>query len=369
MADGAPSPFMAENQHKGIAPSLRVGDLVQVRSAEEILLTLDERGALDRLPFMPEMLRFCGQRFTVIKRANKACTPSDGTVRQVQNAVHLDDVRCDGSAHGGCEASCLLYWKEEWLKPVHQGRANFAVRDSGNGKAPGVLFGPWNSVDDLLRNTTQTAIAGGSVEKFHCQATAIPEFGKPLPPWDVRQYVRDVKSGNVKLPEMLRGLLAGSARKLRFVFSAKQNMKMLPVMRTPFSSPEFGPGDTVEIRSMEQIEATLDQRGRNRGLSFTPEMKEMCGRRFRVVRRIHKIIDEHTGRMVRLAGGCLILEGAICRGDLHRFCPRMAHLYWRDIWLEGVRARTPATVTQISTVLAPRAATAVSATGITQSGS
>ena len=33
------------------------------------------------------------------------------------SAVHLE-TRCDGSAHGGCQASCLLFWKDAWLKPV-----------------------------------------------------------------------------------------------------------------------------------------------------------------------------------------------------------------------------------------------------------
>lgn len=89
-------------------PKFRVGDLVEVRSAEEILLSLDGRGALGRLPFMPEMLQFCGRRFTVVKRAEKACTSADGVMWQVQGAVHLDNARCDGSAHGGCEAGCLL---------------------------------------------------------------------------------------------------------------------------------------------------------------------------------------------------------------------------------------------------------------------
>ena len=51
---------------------LRVGELVEVRSAEEILPTLDGRGAYEALPFMPEMLRFCGRRFRVYRRADKA---------------------------------------------------------------------------------------------------------------------------------------------------------------------------------------------------------------------------------------------------------------------------------------------------------
>ena len=52
---------------------LRCGETVEVRSADEILRTLDDRGRLDALPFMPEMLRFCGRRFRVRKRAHKTC--------------------------------------------------------------------------------------------------------------------------------------------------------------------------------------------------------------------------------------------------------------------------------------------------------
>src|SRR5436309_2501041 len=52
---------------------LRVGELVEVRGAEEILATLDERGELENLPFMPEMLAYCGKRLTVHKVAHKVC--------------------------------------------------------------------------------------------------------------------------------------------------------------------------------------------------------------------------------------------------------------------------------------------------------
>jgi hypothetical protein len=38
---------------------------VQVKTAAEILATLDSEGKLDGLPFMPEMLQYCGQTVTV----------------------------------------------------------------------------------------------------------------------------------------------------------------------------------------------------------------------------------------------------------------------------------------------------------------
>src|SRR5438105_7089844 len=101
------------------ALGLRAGDWVEVRSAAEILATLDKRGRLDALPFMPEMLQYCGKRFRVIKTAHKTCD-TIGTYkgRSMVNAVHLEGLRCDGEAHGGCQARCLLFWKEQWLKPV-----------------------------------------------------------------------------------------------------------------------------------------------------------------------------------------------------------------------------------------------------------
>ena len=53
--------------------NLRVGEVVEVRNEAEILSTLDRDGRLDGLPFMPEMLQFCGQRFRVYKSAHKTC--------------------------------------------------------------------------------------------------------------------------------------------------------------------------------------------------------------------------------------------------------------------------------------------------------
>ena len=44
---------------------LKPGELVRVRSASEIFATLDETGALDGLPFMPEMLKYCGRTLPV----------------------------------------------------------------------------------------------------------------------------------------------------------------------------------------------------------------------------------------------------------------------------------------------------------------
>ena len=94
------------------------GDWIEVRSKEEILSTLDENGRLDGLPFMPQMFQYCGQRLQVFKRAHKTCDTVNQTGgRSLAGGVHLQ-TRCDGKAYGGCEAACLIFWKEAWLKRV-----------------------------------------------------------------------------------------------------------------------------------------------------------------------------------------------------------------------------------------------------------
>ena len=99
--------------------TLRAGIWSRSESESEILATLDEHGTLDGLPFMPEMLRFCGERVLCRVGRTRPATPIRASgFRRLERAVHLDELRCDGSSHGGCQASCLLFWKEEWLRTV-----------------------------------------------------------------------------------------------------------------------------------------------------------------------------------------------------------------------------------------------------------
>jgi hypothetical protein len=97
----------------------RAGDLVEVRSREDILAPLDQDACVDGMPFMPEMLQFSGQRFRVGAVAHKTCDPIHKPGgRRLRSTVHLAGLRCDGSAHEGCQAACNLFWKDVWLKPV-----------------------------------------------------------------------------------------------------------------------------------------------------------------------------------------------------------------------------------------------------------
>jgi len=320
--------------------SLRAGQLVEVRSAEEILATLDADGRIDGMPFMPEMLAFCGQTIRVSKRADKTCdTVMYATgQRRLEGTVHLEAARCDGSAHGGCQAECLLFWKESWLKPVDEDRPT-GVPTSADRAATIPSSRPADPLAQQLIQLTRRATASSpELDRYFCQATELPGASRPLPWWDPMQYVRDVRSQNVGPVELVLGLGRW--------FIVKVNAKILrrgtipsvrgSLTRTPADRLDLQPGERVRVKSKEEIERTLDRNNRNRGLSFDSEFLPYCGREFVVRRRVERIIDEPTGRMLHLQSDCLILDDVVCTARYHRFCPRQIYPYWREVWLTRV---------------------------------
>lgn len=54
-------------------------------------------------------------------------------------------------------------------------------------------------------------------------------------------------------------------------------------------------GDRVEVRSKEEILATLDSNGRLEGLPFMPQMFEYCGQGFQIFKSAHKTCDTVNG--------------------------------------------------------------------------
>ncbi len=100
---------------------LRAGELVEVKSADEIRETLDSRGMNRGLFFMLEMWNFPGRRFRVLKRMDRLMVEATGTMRSIKNTVLLEGTTCDGTAHEGCEASCHHMWREVWLRRVPDG--------------------------------------------------------------------------------------------------------------------------------------------------------------------------------------------------------------------------------------------------------
>ncbi len=334
-----------------MSSSLRAGEWVEVLSKEEILATLNESGHLDGLPFMPEMFRYCGQKFQVFKRAHKTCDPPNGMAgRKMLRTVHLDGVRCNGEDHGGCQAQCLIFWKEAWLKRVDH--KSEKVRTEISAKC---------TEQDVLTATRRGDGTLSDEPLYACQSTQIPQASLPLKWWDVRQYIEDIASGNARFSQMIAagwfflchqvisaGIGFGTAA--RWAYDATQKLVggtpypcrvgKIPIgTKTPSLKIGLQAGDLVKIKSYDEILATVNEAGNNRGMSFDPEMVPFCGKTYRVLNRVTQIINEKTGKMQHLSNDCIMLEGVACKAcysKYRHFCPRSIYPYWREIWLERI---------------------------------
>lgn len=335
---------------------LRVGDVVEVRGPSEILSTLGKDNALDALPFMPEMLQYCGKRFRVYRRAHKSCDVIQGDgICRVDNAVFLEELRCDGESHGGCQAACLIFWKEAWLKKVPRSEA----KDFRSSKASSHIDVPLASVADsemrqayarLMKSTqVQPGAASPNDIRYSCQGTEIRKASKPLPWWDVRQYWQDWWSGNVPISALIRAAAI-------FVFNELQQYRQggkYPFIegkltQTPRVVLNLQPGELVRLKSKDEILKTLDRRNRNRGLSFDRELVKFCGGTYRVARRVEREVNNKTGELMKFQTDCIVLDGVVCEGDYNRFCQRRIYHYVRETWLERVEASSPVLAKQVA---------------------
>jgi hypothetical protein len=104
----------------------------------------------------------------------------------------------------------------------------------------------------------------------------------------------------------------------------------------------------VEIRSWEEILATLDSRGERDSLPFMPEMEPWCGRQMRVFRRVDKIFDWITMSGMRRMRDTVILEGLRCNGCHHGNCQADCPILWKESWLRRASSRRTAIVSEIT---------------------
>jgi hypothetical protein len=96
------------------------------------------------------------------------------------------------------------------------------------------------------------------------------------------------------------------------------------------------PGEWVQVRSLEEISETLDEKGKFMGLYFMPEMGRYCGKTFKVFKKVKIIKLESTGELRKLRSPSVFLEGVYCDGEKHGGCDRACFHFWREAWLKRV---------------------------------
>jgi len=189
------------------------------------------------------------------------------------------------------------------------------------------------------------------------------DFARPLKWWDARQYAEDYLSGNMPLNRIIRGFIYQTyyygtlankekwGEPPRWLYDRFQSLwggvpfprrkgKIRAGHLTPVGHQGgIRPDDLVRVKPLEQILATLDRAGNNRGLHFDAELVPYCGKVFRVRTMVERFVDEKIGVMRTLKTPAFILDNVWCRSrySMHKmFCPRAIYPWWREIWLERI---------------------------------
>jgi hypothetical protein len=303
---------------------LKVGDVVEVLSPEEICRTLDENGSLEGLPFMPEMVQHCGRRARLSCRALKTCVECLTDKRFIdmrgfgsQDVWVLDDLRCSGADHDGCQRGCLIFWKSAWLRQVevNEQPAKPLAADT----------------ERLLRKLkTKTA-----PDRYFCQSTELVKATQPLSLMGrLKLCSDDVRFGNVGVFKIIAQIASPIFWKTFHKYIVPRHV-IGQLTRTPLVKLELRAGEMVEVKSSEEIAQTLNTKGFNRGLRYDRGLNQFCGNRFQVRDRLDKMIIESTGQMVRLEGTVTLENSScLCRRTALGGCPRKDFVYWREAWLK-----------------------------------
>jgi 2-polyprenyl-6-methoxyphenol hydroxylase-like FAD-dependent oxidoreductase len=295
------------------------GDSVRVRSAVEILASLDMDGTLDGLPFMPEMVPLIGQSMRVFRRADRTCVEGHG-LRGMKDVVFLDQQRCDGRAHDNCQRDCLMFWKEAWLMP------------------DGPAVTPTPKAEMAARETLLNLATRGLDGRYVCQSTELARASYTISRMHLGELLSELKSGEMAPEAFATIVWRALVNKTRAVMKLPE-LGQIVGFKGPKSKGDLNllPGEWVRVRDAATIRATLNPRGRNLGLSFEPEMERLIGQVRQVDRVVERMVHEETGEMVRLER-TVSLKDTYCRGSCAKSCPRANPLFWREAWLERVPA-------------------------------
>ena len=286
----------------------------------------------------------------------------------LSEAIHLD-TRCDGQAFGGCQASCLLFWKQAWVKrglnrPEFGECASRPRLERGfrrvpprSRDVPKTTFGEqrarWitprvrrsTSVRQLGFRTSRHRWPGGTSDSTSrttrretCRFEDLP-LGLCINPTTTAHKPGDIRSDVqvAGLYDRLQRLSAGH--------SLSEHSRHCCHRTHPRQRAELNlrAGELVRVKAYEEILETITPGGMNKGLLFDKEMVPFCGKTFRVKARVTTFVDERTGRLATLKTPAVILEGVWCQSrysNKKMFCPRALHSWWREVWLERVADET-----------------------------
>jgi len=114
-------PFIYGKLPKKETPTARLdlaaGDMVRIKSKDEIFATLDHTNHNRGLSFDTEMLKYCGRTAQVRGRVERLIDEDTGKMISIKSdCIILEGIICTSDWHLFCTRSTYPYWREIWLE-------------------------------------------------------------------------------------------------------------------------------------------------------------------------------------------------------------------------------------------------------------
>jgi hypothetical protein len=96
-------------------------------------------------------------------------------------------------------------------------------------------------------------------------------------------------------------------------------------------------GETIRVRSKEEIDLALNASSQLDGCLFTDQMYRYCGEEYKIIKIIRSIYN--NDRMLTCHANFYMLEGLQCDGNVVSFdnkCDRRCFFLWHEYWLEKI---------------------------------
>jgi hypothetical protein len=173
---------------------------------------------------------------------------------------------------------------------------------------------------------------------LHCQIPCIARISEGIEKVPTQSFNKKIKfSIRRRLsPKKERSLKNYSNNLIQWLYSLIGRKSKDSENQGKNNSAALQPGDWVRVRSLNEIEASLNHWRQLKGCAFMPEMAPYCGTKQKVLKPMKRFVDERDLR-VKKSKGIILLEGVTCQGtaDFGR-CDRSCFIFWREEWLEKI---------------------------------
>ena len=175
-----------------------------------------------------------------------------------------------------------------------------------------------------------------------CQVPCLPKIADGVAEFGPQSVDKRIKRAlakpwNFYVKKFLKRTLA-LFKVLNSKINQKDNTSMLDEDKS--IDVQLIPGVRVRVRSLEEIQNTLNSFKELKGCAFLEDMQQYCGSEQRVLKVMERFLDERDYQ-VKKAKGIVLLEGVYCQGTpVFGRCDRSCLLFWREEWLEKIEEPT-----------------------------